>query len=70
MSRDRSRQLELDCEARELAHREFSRPLIIEAGAGTGKTALLTARAVAWCVGPGWERHAAAARAGRRPGCC
>jgi ATP-dependent helicase/nuclease subunit A len=57
---DRSLQLELDGEARKLAHREFSRPLIIEAGAGTGKTALLTARAVAWCVGPGWERHAAA----------
>jgi len=57
---DRGLQLERDREARELAHREFSRPLIIEAGAGTGKTALLTARAVAWCVGPGWERHAAA----------
>ncbi|HQN95009.1 MAG TPA: UvrD-helicase domain-containing protein [Thermoanaerobaculales bacterium] len=59
MTRERSRLLELDQEARELAHTEFSRPLIIEAGAGTGKTALLTARAVAWCVGPGWELHAA-----------
>ena len=59
MNRERDRLLERDKEARELAHTEFERPLIIEAGAGTGKTALLTARAVAWCVGPGWELHAA-----------
>ncbi|MEM7249751.1 MAG: UvrD-helicase domain-containing protein, partial [Acidobacteriota bacterium] len=41
------------------------RPLVVEAGAGTGKTATLTARALAWCVGPGWERQRgdAAARA-------
>ena len=58
MTRERSRLLELDTEARELAHTEFETPLVIEAGAGTGKTALLTARAVAWCVGPGWELHA------------
>jgi len=59
VNRERSRLLEQDKQARELAHTEFERPLIIEAGAGTGKTALLTARAVAWCVGPGWELHAA-----------
>ena len=59
MTRRRDRLLEQDQEARKLAHTEFETPLIIEAGAGTGKTALLTARAVAWCVGPGWERHAA-----------
>ena len=59
MTTERDRLLERDAEARRLAHTEFSIPLIIEAGAGTGKTALLTARAVAWCVGPGWELHAA-----------
>ena len=51
MTSERDRLLERDAEARRLAHTEFSIPLIIEAGAGTGKTALLTARAVAWCVG-------------------
>ncbi len=50
--------LAADLEARELAQTEFDRPLVIEAGAGTGKTALLVARVVAWCVGPGWARHA------------
>jgi ATP-dependent helicase/nuclease subunit A len=46
-----------DLATRELAQREFVRPLAIEAGAGTGKTALLVARAAAWCLGPGWARH-------------
>lgn len=58
MTDDRDRLLELDREARELAQTEFVTPLIVEAGAGTGKTALLTARVVSWCIGPGWERHA------------
>jgi ATP-dependent helicase/nuclease subunit A len=48
----------LDAEARQLAQVEFDRPLVLEAGAGTGKTATLVARVVAWTVGPGWERHA------------
>ncbi|MCU0303457.1 MAG: UvrD-helicase domain-containing protein [Thermoanaerobaculales bacterium] len=42
---------------RALAQAEFRRPLVVEAGAGTGKTALLVARVAAWCVGPGWDRH-------------
>ncbi len=46
-----------DLATRELAQREFVRPLAVEAGAGTGKTALLVARAAAWCLGPGWARH-------------
>ncbi len=46
-----------DENARRFAQTEFHRPLVIEAGAGTGKTALLVARVVAWCVGPGWEQH-------------
>jgi ATP-dependent helicase/nuclease subunit A len=45
-----------DARARELAQREFGRPLVIEAGAGTGKTTTLTARILSWCMGPGWER--------------
>ncbi len=51
-----------DIETRRLAQSEFGRPLIVVAGAGTGKTALLVARVVAWCVGPGWARHEAADR--------
>ena len=46
-----------DLDTRELAQREFSLPLVIEAGAGTGKTALLVARVVAWCMGEGWSLH-------------
>ena len=57
MTDDRNLALEADAEARRLAQTEFSTPLVIEAGAGTGKTALLVARVVAWCVGPGWARH-------------
>jgi ATP-dependent helicase/nuclease subunit A len=45
-----------DQRARELAQREFDRPLVLEAGAGTGKTTALVARVLAWCLGPGWER--------------
>ena len=46
-----------DQATRALAQDEFARPLIVEAGAGTGKTALLVARVAAWCVGAGWDRH-------------
>ena len=48
--------LQADSRTREVAVREFSRPLMVEAGAGTGKTALLVARILAWSLGPGWER--------------
>ena len=58
MKDDRDLALAADADARRLAQTEFERPLVIEAGAGTGKTALLVARVVAWCVGPGWLRHA------------
>jgi ATP-dependent helicase/nuclease subunit A len=44
-----------DAAARALAQREFARPLVLEAGAGTGKTATLVARVLAWALGPGWE---------------
>jgi ATP-dependent exoDNAse (exonuclease V) beta subunit len=45
-----------DARSRQLAQTEFARPVAIEAGAGTGKTAILVARVLAWCLGPGWER--------------
>lgn len=45
-----------DLRARQLAQRQFDAPLVLEAGAGTGKTAVLVARIVAWCLGPGWQR--------------
>ena len=50
---------EQDGAARALAQREFQRPLVVEAGAGTGKTATLVARVLAWTLGPGWERAVA-----------
>ncbi|HSJ98506.1 MAG TPA: UvrD-helicase domain-containing protein, partial [Myxococcota bacterium] len=49
-----------DAAARRLAQREFERPLLLEAGAGTGKTSVLVTRVLAWCLGPGWERAAVA----------
>lgn len=47
--------LEGDTRARDTACREFTRPLVVVAGAGTGKTTTLVARVVTWLVGPGWE---------------
>ncbi|HPK66100.1 MAG TPA: UvrD-helicase domain-containing protein, partial [Thermoanaerobaculia bacterium] len=50
-----------DARARRLAcsESEWSVPLLLEAGAGTGKTAVLVSRIVHWLLGPGWERAAA-----------
>ncbi len=45
-----------DHAARLAAQTCFERPLVLEAGAGTGKTGVLVARIVAWGVGPGWVR--------------
>ncbi len=45
-----------DAAARERAQSSFDRPLLVEAGAGTGKTAMLVLRIVVWSLGPGWER--------------
>lgn len=51
--------LQADEAARHLAKRCFDAPVWIEAGAGTGKTALLVARLCVWCLGVGWERAVA-----------
>ncbi len=51
--------LELDAAARRRAQLDFERPVVLEAGAGTGKTTALVARLIAWTLGPGWERAAA-----------
>ncbi len=45
-----------DAQARILAQREFEQPVVVEAGAGTGKTTALVARVLAWSFGPGWDR--------------
>ena len=47
-----------DQASRRLAQSEFERSVVVVAGAGTGKTALLVSRVVVWCVGRGWDRHA------------
>lgn len=52
-----------DQRARLLSQTIFDRPLVLEAGAGTGKTATLVARIVAWSLGPGWRRAAEELRA-------
>ena len=57
-----------DLAAREAARTIFDRPLVVEAGAGTGKTTTLIARLCTWCLGPGWERAAAAAPGNTAPG--
>ncbi|MFP8873352.1 MAG: UvrD-helicase domain-containing protein, partial [Myxococcota bacterium] len=51
-----------DAEARRLAQVVFDRPVVLEAGAGTGKTSALVARVVCWCLGEGWERGQARLR--------
>jgi len=48
-----------DAEARWIAQTVFDRPVVLEAGAGTGKTAAVVARIVAWTVGPGWDEAVA-----------
>ncbi|MBZ5587245.1 MAG: UvrD-helicase domain-containing protein [Acidobacteriia bacterium] len=55
-----------DRKARLLAQTLFDRPLVLEAGAGTGKTATLVGRVLAWCLGPGWRRAADEVRGRQR----
>jgi ATP-dependent helicase/nuclease subunit A len=54
-----------DAAARALARSEFEKPVLLAAGAGSGKTAALVARVVCWCLGPGWAKAQRAAPAGR-----
>jgi len=49
-----------DRAARAAAQTRFDRPLVLEAGAGTGKTTTLIARLLAWCLGEGWDKALAA----------
>ncbi len=63
---DRASLLAADRSARRRAQTEFERPLVLEAGAGTGKTTTLVARLLAWTLGSGWER--AAGRLAERAG--
>ncbi len=46
-----------DAGARRAGRTVFGQPLVLEAGAGTGKTAVLVARIVHWCLGSGWARY-------------
>jgi hypothetical protein len=61
--------LERDRAARKAAQTVFDRPLVLQAGAGTGKTTTLVGRLLAWALGPGWEGTAMrrAARAAANP---
>ncbi len=45
-----------DLATRERAQCSFDEAQVVEAGAGTGKTAVLVARILAWCLGTGWDR--------------
>jgi len=53
----------VDASGRRIAQTCFDRPLLVQAGAGTGKTRVLVGRLVAWCMGPGWEEPKGAASA-------
>jgi ATP-dependent helicase/nuclease subunit A len=48
--------LAADRAARQAAQTCFDLPLVLQAGAGTGKTTTLIARLLAWSLGEGWER--------------
>jgi hypothetical protein len=54
---DRDTALEsADTATRRRAQEVFEGPVIVEAGAGTGKTSILVARIVVWALGEGWRR--------------
>ncbi|HET9229086.1 MAG TPA: UvrD-helicase domain-containing protein [Thermoanaerobaculia bacterium] len=56
--REDERLRKVDREARLEAQRRFDRPLVLEAGAGTGKTTTLIGRLLSWVLGAGWEKKA------------
>ncbi|HEX3552323.1 MAG TPA: UvrD-helicase domain-containing protein [Thermoanaerobaculia bacterium] len=47
---------EQDRDARRAAQTRFDRPLVLQAGAGTGKTTTLIGRLLSWTLGTGWAR--------------
>lgn len=57
-TQETARLRQADAEARRDCCVEFARPLVLEAGAGTGKTAVLVSRILAWSLGQGWQRAA------------
>lgn len=58
MTRTRDELLAVDAQARRTARTCHDGVVVVEAGAGTGKTSLLVARILVWCLGPGWRKHA------------
>ncbi|HSG38969.1 MAG TPA: UvrD-helicase domain-containing protein [Thermoanaerobaculia bacterium] len=58
-----------DRDARRAAQTRFDAPLVLQAGAGTGKTTTLIGRLLAWTLGQGWDRavRSFAERAAARP---
>ncbi|MFL6194453.1 MAG: UvrD-helicase domain-containing protein [Thermoanaerobaculia bacterium] len=50
--------LQADRAARKAAQTRFDIPLVLQAGAGTGKTTTLIGRLLSWSLGAGWERSA------------
>jgi ATP-dependent helicase/nuclease subunit A len=58
-----------DRDARRAAQTRFDAPLVLQAGAGTGKTTTLIGRLLAWTLGLGWDRavRSFAERAAARP---
>ncbi|MDH3525203.1 MAG: UvrD-helicase domain-containing protein, partial [Acidobacteriota bacterium] len=58
MSRAAER-LAADAAGRRAAQTRFTGTLVLEAGAGTGKTTTLVARILAWALGRGWHEAAA-----------
>ena len=54
----------VDGRERELCQTCFDRHMVLEAGAGTGKTATLVARILAWCLGEGWHKSKVALAGG------
>jgi len=55
----RDRAIVADADARLRAQSVFDEAVVVEAGAGTGKTNILVARIVVWSLSRGWDRAAA-----------
>jgi len=60
MSHEREQALRADAAGRQAAQTRFVGTVVVEAGAGTGKTTTLVARILAWSLGQGWGEACAA----------